>query len=100
MSKPSVLTVLGVRVRIGFVSLELISCRESRNGSSVTLQVAVGGVLAHPFSLGKDDFLNFPEGKVRDEFLQRSARTLIDVYGDARDGRRLSDSEVQERTAH
>lgn len=67
---------------------------------AVTLELALDGVLAHPFTVSKADYFGFPSEEEREEFFKRSARSMIDVYGDARDGRRLSDLEVQERTAH
>lgn len=82
------------------MELEMVKFTEHGQRGAVTMQLALNGVLAHPFTMNKAEFLGFPDGKERDEFLKRSARTLIDVYGDARDGRRLSDSEVQERTTH
>ena len=82
------------------MSLEVVNYTEHPRNNSVTLQLALNGTLAHPFTVAKADLMNFPEGDERNGFYERSARTLIDVYGDARDGRQLSDSEVQARTAH
>ena len=79
--------------------LEVVRYQEHPRDRSVTLQVALGGILVHPFTMPKADFLSIGGERERNEFLERSARTLLDIYGDARDGRKLSDSEVQERTA-
>lgn len=86
-------------VRMSLVSLEIVSYREHPAQGAVTVQLALHGVLAHPFSVNKADLERFPDGEERQAFFERSARTLLDVYGDARDGRKLSDQEVQERTA-
>ncbi len=82
------------------MSLEVVSYTEHPRNNAVTIQLALDNTLAHPFTIDKADLMNFPEGNERTEFFERSARTLLDVYGDARDGRQLSDSEVQARTAH
>jgi hypothetical protein len=94
------LTGNGNNVRMCLVSLEVVSYTDNPRADSVTLQLALNGTLVHPFTLDKADLMSFPEGQERNDFFERSARTLLDVYGDARDGRQLSDSEVQERTAH
>lgn len=96
---PRLLTETTPDVRIPLVSLEIVRFTEHPAHSAVTVQLALDGVLAHPFSVNKADLLQFPEGDERKAFFERSARTLIDVYGDARDGRKFSDQEVQERTA-
>ncbi len=82
------------------MSLEIVSYTERPGANAVTVQLALAGILAHPFTINKGDLMKFPDDEERNQFFERSARTLIDVYGDARDGRKLSDSEVQERTAH
>lgn len=95
-----VLTLATNDGRMTVVSLEVVSYMEHPRSNAVTVQLALNGTLAHPFTVNKADLMNFPDGKERNDFFERSAQTLIDVYGDARDGRQLSDSEVQARTTH
>jgi len=84
----------------GLVMVEVVQYTEQPRNNAVTIQLALDGQLAYPFTVGKDDLMAFETEAERTEFLRRSARTLLDVYGDSRDGRRLSDLEVQERTRH
>jgi hypothetical protein len=72
--------------------------RQGRGDGHITVQLALNGTLTVPLTVGDEVFWGFPEAQ-RIEWLKRSARTMLDIYGDARDGRVLSDSEVLERTA-
>jgi hypothetical protein len=49
-------------------------------------QLAVNGVLAVHFSVGKPEVASFSETELA-QFLERQARSLIERYGDARDPR-------------
>ena len=42
-------------------------------------------------------FYDWPNEAAQREFLKRQAQGLLDIFGDARDGRVLSDQEVLER---
>lgn len=77
--------------------LEVVKYRE-HGADSVTVQVALDGHLAVPCTVDRSIFWGF-EDTERHEWLARTARTLLDIYGDARDGRVLSDHEVQQRAA-
>ena len=65
----------------------------------VTVQLALRGNLAVPLTVEREIFWGFDELPSATSWLERCARTLLDVYGDARDGRVLSDYEVQQRAA-
>ena len=77
------------------VDLEMVDFRPNQN--SVTFQVALDGKLAVPATISETEFWNWPSEVERHKFLARSARTLLDIFGDAREGRVLSDSEVSAR---
>lgn len=65
----------------------------------ITLRLALGGQLAHDFSATSTDFWERERENPRVwiEWLKRSARSMLDIYGNARDGRVLPDSEAQRR---
>jgi hypothetical protein len=81
----------------GVAGLELVKYAEPCAGL-VTVQLAMRGRLCVPLTVEREVFWGFEELE-RHQWLERSARTLLDVYGDARDGRVLSDYEVQQRAA-
>ena len=81
----------------GVAGLELVKYGEPCAGM-VTVQLAMNEKLAVPLTVEREVFWGF-EQLERHEWLKRCARTLLDVYGDARDGRVLSDHEVQQRAA-
>lgn len=76
--------------------LELVTYKD--HGKDVTVQLALHGLLAVPMTVQREVFWGYEE-KQQHEWLERCARTLLDIYGDARDGRVLSDHEVQRRAA-
>jgi hypothetical protein len=65
----------------------------------VTVQVALEGQLAVPLTVEQAAFWAWPTDAARHQWLARSARTLLDLYGDARERRVLSDTEVQQIAA-
>lgn len=77
--------------------LEVVKYQEHRE--DVTVQLALDGTLAVPFTAGKEIFYSWPSEEERHTWLERTARTLIDIYGDARHGLQLSDYEVSQRAA-
>jgi hypothetical protein len=80
------------------IDKELECVRIERHPDSVTIQLALNDRLAVPMTVGNEDFFglwNTESDQVA--WLKRSARTLLDIYGDARDGRVLSDQEALER---
>jgi hypothetical protein len=77
--------------------LEMVDFRP--HSGSVTFQVALDGKLAVPATVSEAEFWNWPSEMERHKFLARSARTLLDIFGDARDNRVLSDSEVSARAS-
>jgi hypothetical protein len=81
----------------GVAGLEMVRFQEHRD--SVTVQVAFEGRLAVPLTVGREAFWSWPSDADRHEWLMRSARTLLDLYGDARDSQVLSDGEVTQRAA-
>jgi hypothetical protein len=81
----------------GVAGLELVRYEEI-GANYVTVQLALREHLAVPLTVEREIFWGFSE-RERHEFLSRSARTLLDIYGDARDGLVLSDYEVQQRAA-
>jgi len=81
----------------GVSGLELVKYREA-SGDMVTVQLALNEVLSVPLTVERGIFWGFDEIE-RHKWLARCARTLLDIYGDARDGRLLSDYEAQQRAA-
>lgn len=81
----------------GVAGVELVKYDDACAGM-VTVQLALRGNLAVPLTVEREIFWGFDELE-RHQWLERCARTLLDVYGDARDGRVLSDYEVQQRAA-
>jgi hypothetical protein len=81
----------------GVKGLEMVKYDEI-GAEYVTVQVALLNHLAVPLTVEREIFWGFSEQE-RHQWLERSARTLLDIYGDARDGRVLSDYEVQQRAA-
>lgn len=77
--------------------LELVTFHEDRHG--VTVQLALDGKLAVPATIASADFWGHESEDARHKFLARSARTLLDIFGDAREARVLSDREVLARAA-
>lgn len=63
----------------------------------VTIQLALRDKLAVPMTVEASAFWDHPTEELQAEFLKRSAQTLLNIYGDARDGRVLSDQEVLEK---
>lgn len=80
----------------GVSGLELVNYSE--RAGMVTVQLALNEKLAVPCTVEREIFWGLDEIE-RHQWLERCARTLLDVYGDARDGRVLSDYEVQQRAA-
>lgn len=76
-------------------SLEIVRYQE-RHGY-ITFQLALRGELAVDFTVDKPSFCEMSEIE-KVQFLERSAQSMIDIFGDARDGRILSDGEVQARS--
>ena len=77
--------------------LEIVRC--SDHGDFVTVQVALDGRLAVPMTVDRATWKGtFATDTLREQWLARSARTLLDIYGDAREDRRLSDRQVLELT--
>jgi hypothetical protein len=71
-----------------------------QHSDAITVQIALDGQLAVPFTVSPEVFWGeFPDEISRHAFLARNARTLLDIYGDARHDRRLSDQEVSQRAA-
>ena len=68
-----------------------------RTSDSVTIQLAYQDRLIVPMTVDSEAFYDWPSEAEQVQFLKRSARTLLDIYGDARDGRVLSDQEALER---
>lgn len=68
-----------------------------RREGMVTIQLAVNGKLAVPITVEDSDFFDYPSEAEQAAFLKRSAESMIRIYGDARDGRTLSDQEVLDR---
>lgn len=81
----------------GASGLEMVKYQEP-SADMVTVQLALHGELAVTLTVERAIFWGFSELE-RHKWLARSARTLLDIYGDARDGRLLSDYEVQQRAA-
>ena len=77
--------------------LEIVHFTDRRG--MVTVQVALHEKLAVPMTVSQQDFWAWPNDDERHEWLKRCARTLLDIFGDARDSRVLSDFEVQERAS-
>jgi hypothetical protein len=95
---PSFFPLFTKRMQLdGVAGLELVKYGEPCAGM-VTVQLAMNEKLAVPLTVEREVFWGFEELE-RHEWLKRCARTLLDVYGDARDGRVLSDHEVQQRAA-
>lgn len=65
----------------------------------VTVQLALDQKLAVPITVDKCIFYGWPTEFERHAWLERTAQTMLDIYGDARDGRVLSDQEVSQRAA-
>lgn len=63
----------------------------------VTVQLALGDKLCVPMSVEASDFWEWSTEEAQIAFLKRQAKGLLDIFGDARDGRVLSDHEVMER---
>jgi hypothetical protein len=61
---------------------------------SVTIQLALRNELAVPMTVEKSAFYGWASEEKQLEWLKRTAGWLIDLYGDARDGRVFSDQEV------
>jgi len=81
----------------GVSGLEMVRYRE-HGAQAVTVQLALNEHLAVPMTVEREVFWGFDEPE-RHKWLARCARTLLDVYGDARDGCVLTDYEVQQRAA-
>jgi hypothetical protein len=91
--------VLLIPMRLkGTQGLELVRYDECAN-ALVTCQLALHGKLTVPLTVERAIFWGFSDEIERHHWLERCARTLLDIYGDARDGRVLSDHEVQQRAA-
>jgi hypothetical protein len=75
--------------------LECVS-RNDHNGM-VTIQLALREKLCVPMTVDAEGFYDWPNEAEQIEFLKRQARGLLDIFGDARDGRVLSDQEVMNR---
>jgi hypothetical protein len=75
--------------------LECVS-REDHNGM-VTIQLALRDKLCVPMTVDAEGFYDWPTEAEQIEFLKRQAQGLLDIFGDARDGRVLSDQEVLQR---
>lgn len=71
--------------------------RFEKTSSAVTIQVAYLDRLAVPMTVDLKDFYSWANEQQQSEWLKRQARALLDIYGDARDGRTLSDQEVLDR---
>ena len=69
---------------------------DQRDGM-VTIQLALRDKLAVPMTVEASAFFDHKSEEAQMDFLKRSAETLLNIYGDARDGRVLSDHEVLER---
>lgn len=82
----------------GVPELEMVKFAEDRDGS-VTVQLALREQLAVPMTVERDVFWGWPSDMTRHEWLMRCAQTLLDIYGDARNGCVLSDYEVQQKAA-
>jgi hypothetical protein len=63
----------------------------------VTIQLALRGRLCVPMTVDVAGFHEWPTETAQVEFLKRQAQGLLDIFGDARDGRVLSDQEVLDR---
>jgi hypothetical protein len=79
------------------IDKELECVRLERHPDSVTIQLALREKLAVPMTVDNDAFFGWPSEDDQIAWMKRQTRALLDIYGDARDERVLSDQEVLDR---
>lgn len=77
--------------------LECVEFRPDWGSGSITIQLALRDKLVVPMTVESSAFHNWPTERAQIDWLKRQAQALLDIYGDARDGRVLADQEVLER---
>lgn len=79
------------------IDKDLECVRFEQSPDAITIQLALRNELAVPMTVEKGAFYSWPSEQHQTEWLKRQTQALLDIYGDARDGRALSDQEVLDR---